>query len=189
VRCRHPLILTSAVAVVAFALLAAGCAGGGSSGVAGLASSTTAATSTTQNGLVAYSACMRSHGVPNFPDPNSSGGIPKGAVISALQGVSNSRVQAAQNSCRHLLSAGGSLSGQARQPVVTAQQRQDYLRAAACMRSHGFPGFPDPTFQNNSVQTNIPSSIDENSSRFKSSAAICTKLIPAGLPYSNSSGS
>ena len=53
------------------------------------------------------------------------------------------------------------------------------------MRSHGFPDFPDPTFQNNNVQTNIPSSINQDSSQFKSAATICTKLIPAGLPYSS----
>jgi hypothetical protein len=187
VRRRRPLILASVVAVFAFSLLAAGCGGGGSPGVASVASSTTAATTTTQNGLVAYSACMRSNGVPKFPDPASSGGIPKQAVVSAFQAVSSSQAEAAQNSCRYALPAGGSLSGQASQPVVTAQQRQDYLKVAVCMRSHGFPDFPDPTFQNNSVQTNIPSSIDTNTSKFKSAAATCTKLIPAGLPYSSRS--
>jgi hypothetical protein len=57
------------------------------------------------------------------------------------------------------------------------------------MRSHGFPDFPDPTFPNNNVQTNIPSSIEQDSSQFRSAAATCTKLIPTGLPYSKSSGS
>ena len=28
-------------------------------------------------GLLAYASCMRSHGVPNFPDPGGKGGIPK----------------------------------------------------------------------------------------------------------------
>ena len=73
--------------------------------------------------------------------------------------------------------------------TITPADRTDYLEAAACMRSHGFPDFPDPAFQNNNVQLNIPSSIDTNSARFKSAAATCTKLIPAGLPYSKSSGS
>jgi hypothetical protein len=53
------------------------------------------------------------------------------------------------------------------------------------MRSHGVPDFPDPTFENNSVKFNIPSSIDPNSSASKSAAATCSKLIPHGLPYSN----
>ena len=180
--CRRPLMLASAVAVAAFSLLSAGCGGRGSSGVSNVASSTTAA-----NELVAYSACMRSNGVPNFPDPESGGGLAKEAVVSALQEVGNSRAEAAQNACRHLLPAGGSLSGKASQPVVTAREQQDYLKAAACMRAHGLPDFPDPTFQNDNVQTNIPSSIDQDSSQFRTAAAICTRLIPAGLPYSRSS--
>ena len=55
------------------------------------------------------------------------------------------------------------------------------------MRSHGFPTFPDPTFQSNNVTTDIPASINQDSSQFKSAAATCTKLIPAGLPYSSPS--
>jgi len=174
--------------IVALSLLAAGCGGGGSPGVASVASSTTAATTAAQDGLIAYSACMRSNGVPNFPDPASNGGIPKQAVVSSFQAVGNSRAEAASDACRHLLGAGGSLSGKAGQPV-TVQDRRDYLKAAACMRSQGFHGFPDPTFQNDSVQTTIPSSIDQDASQFKGAATICTKLIPAGLPYSGSGAS
>jgi len=89
-RCRGPLILSSVVAVAALSLLAAGCGGGSSSGVASVGASTTDATTTEQSGLVAYSACMRSNGVPNWPDPTRSGGLPKEAVVSALQAVGNS---------------------------------------------------------------------------------------------------
>jgi len=61
--------------------------------------------SNTQKAL-AYSRCMRSHGVLNFPDPNSSGAFPK---VSAQQlGVSSTAFQAAQNHCRYLLPNGGS---------------------------------------------------------------------------------
>jgi hypothetical protein len=70
-------------------------------------------------------------------------------------------------------------------PSLTPADRADYVKAAACMRSHGVPGFPDPTFRNNHVTFNIPSSIDPNSSRSKAAAATCVKLIPAGLPYSS----
>jgi hypothetical protein len=195
-RRRRPLILASVVAVAALALLAAGCGGGGSPSVASVASSTSAATTTEPSaggsanatGLLAYASCMRSHGVPDFPDPTSSGGIPKEDVVRAFRAVSISQAQAAQNDCRHLLPAGGSLSGRP-SPTITPADQADYLRAAACMRSHGFPDFPDPTFQNNNVTVDIPSSIDQASSKFKNAATTCTKLIPAGLPYSRSSGS
>jgi hypothetical protein len=69
--------------------------------------------------------------------------------------------------------------------TITPADRLDYLKGAACMRSHGFPDFPDPTFGNNTVTFNIPPNIDPNSSQAKSAEAICVKLIPPGLPYSN----
>jgi hypothetical protein len=124
---------------------------------------------------------MRGHGVPNFPDPVSSGGIPKAAVVSAFEAVSAAAAATATDACRHLLPTGGSLSGQPVQ-TITAQDRQEYLRAAACMRTHGFPGFPDPTFPNANVQVNIPASINQSSPQFARAATTCTKLIPAGLP-------
>jgi hypothetical protein len=188
VRCRRPLILASVVAVAAFALLAAGCGGGGSPEVAGVASSTSAGTTTVENGALtgalAFARCLRSHGIPSWPDPASNGAFDKSKLRQL--GVSLSRVRAIEDSaCNYVFENGG----QPQERKITLADRADYLRAVACMRSHGFPDFPDPTFQNNSVQTNIPSSIDENSSKFKSAAATCVKLIPAGLPYSSSSGS
>jgi hypothetical protein len=189
-RSRPPLIITSLVAAAACSLLAAGCGGGSSPGVANVASSTTTTTvsssasgSTHATGLVAFASCMRSHGVPNFPDPASGGGIPKPAVVSAFEAVGKAQGDQAQHACNHLLPAGG-MSGQPVQ-TITAQDRQDYLKAAACMRSHGFPDFPDPKFTNTSAQVNIPSSINQNSSQFTRAATICTKLIPAGLPGSH----
>ena len=92
------------------------------------------------------------------------------------------RFDAANSACRHLLPNGGQPQGQ----TITPTDRTDYLKAAACMRSHGFPEFPDPTFQNNNVRVDIPSSINQDSSQFKSAARICTRLIPVGLPYSRS---
>jgi transposase len=118
---------------------------------------------------------MRSNGVPNFPDPDSSGGIPKQAVVRASQAVGNSQADAASNACRHLLGPGGSLSGKASQPIPP-QDREDYLKAATCMRSHGSSAFPDPTFQNNCVTFNIPSSINTSSPQVVELARSGTKV-------------
>jgi len=166
----------------------AACGGPSTAGVATGSTTTTASPSgggsTQATEQVAYSSCMRSHGVPNFPDP--SGGNSKRAVVNALQAVSNSQAQAAENACQHLVPAGVWPGGPVQ--AITAQQQSDYLKAAACMRSHGITNFPDPTFSNGQVNTNIPSSIDQNSLQFTQAAQICTKMIPAGLPYSNGSG-
>jgi hypothetical protein len=80
---------------------------------------------------------MRSHGVPEFPDPDSSGHFSKQTLIQL--GVSDSRFTAAQAACQHLWPY---------QPPTQAQQRQqltDDVKFAQCMRSHGLPNFPDPT--------------------------------------------
>jgi hypothetical protein len=181
-RLRRAALVTGGILAVAVAVT--GCGGRSTPGVATGLTTTSVSPSggggTQATGLVAFASCMRSSGVPNFPDPDSTGGIPKQAVVSAFQAVSKSQALAAQQTCNHLLPAGG-LSGRPVQ-TITAQDRQDYLKAAACMRSHGFPDFPDPTFTNNSAQVDIPSSINQNSSQFTSAATTCTRLIPAGLP-------
>ncbi len=178
----RPVVLSSAVTVAAFSLLAAGCGGGNSPGVAGIPSSTTGVTTTQQSGPVAFARCMRANDVPGFPDPNASGEF-DGAKVKHVD-ASGSQVRAAQSKCNYLLPSGVPI-----EPgyVITRADEVDYLKGAACMRRHGFPGFPDPTFQNSNIQLNIPSSIDQDSSQFKGAAAICQKLIPTGLPYSGSS--
>jgi hypothetical protein len=126
---------------------------------------------------------MRSHGVPQFPDPDSTGDLPKRQVVDA-RNSNPSRFAGASNACQQLSPSGG-----AAQQAVTPADQADYLRAAACMRSHGFPDFPDPTFPNSTVSVDIPPSVNQDSPRFKRAAATCTRLIPAGLPYSGRGGS
>ena len=149
-RARPRLAPTAAViiATAAVALLAA-CSGSPSS--AGSGGSPAAGGSAAAPSAVAYSACMRSHGVPNYPDPNSGGQLPK--TGAQLLGVSASRYQAAQQACRHLLPAGGSLQQQEHQcmqnsdcpPALVQQMMTGDLKLARCMRAHGVPNFPDPT--------------------------------------------
>jgi hypothetical protein len=81
---------------------------------------------------------MRSHGVPNFPDPGGGGAVPKPSPQQL--GVSNSRFQAAQAACRSVLPNGG-------QPTRAALQQSwsDFRSFARCMRAHGVSTWPDPT--------------------------------------------
>jgi hypothetical protein len=58
---------------------------------------------------------MRASGVPNYPDPDSGGHLPKGNAQDF--GVSDSRYQAAQSSCQHLLPTGGSFDQQVNQCI------------------------------------------------------------------------
>ncbi len=180
VRLPRPLIAVSAVAATALSLFAAGCGGGGSPRVANVPPSATATTTPPQTGVVVYSSCMRSHGVPGFPDPNSSGTF-DGNEIKQLR-AGQTRVREADRACIHLLPNG--VVPIAPRYTITHADQLDYLDGAACMRRHGIPDFPDPMFQSNGVTFSIPSSIDKNSPRVRSALGICQKLIPAGLPYS-----
>jgi hypothetical protein len=126
-RYRRVLIVSAFVVVVAFSLLAAGCgSGGGSPGVASVASSTTAATTTTQIGLVAYAGCMRTHGMPNFPDPDGQGTFPS---LQAL-GVSKPTWARGDIACKHLLP-----NGDSGPPQETARQQRTRLAAGLSFAS------------------------------------------------------
>ena len=101
-----PPAARTAAAVIATAVLAlplAAC--GGSSSSTGSGGPATAGGSTNSPSAVGYSRCMRSHRVPNFPDPDSSGQLPKGDAQRL--GVSSSQLQAARTACQHLLPNNG----------------------------------------------------------------------------------
>ena len=143
----HPHRRRGTAAIIAAAALALLAACGGSPSSAGSGGSSNAVSASSPS-AVAYSQCMRSHGVPDFPDPPSSGEVPKGSAQEF--GVSSSQYQAAQTACQNLYpSTGGSIqqcemTGDCPQALV--QQALTVMRKyARCMRAHGVPNFPDPT--------------------------------------------
>jgi hypothetical protein len=139
----RPVVLAFVVAVAAFSLLAAGCGGKSSPGVANVASTTTT-TASAGPSLVSFARCMRSHGVPTFPDPDSTGGIPKTQVVAAFQ-ANRIKFNAAQTACKGLLPNG--TLGPPQTPRQQATHLADALSFARCMRGHGVARFPDPTAQ------------------------------------------
>jgi hypothetical protein len=155
------------------ALLATACSSPGSS-----ASGTTKMTPLQKD--VAYASCVRSHGVPNFPDPqkvSSADAPPDPAagdyvfqINSNTIGVSQSVLQKAENACNYLQPNGGSAT-----PAQVAGLFTKQLKFAACMRSHGVPGFPDPTSNGQSISYNIPGSVRQ-SPQFATADRDCQKL-------------
>jgi hypothetical protein len=135
-------------ALAALALLTAACGGSNSPGATGGGSLGNSASP----GAVAYSACIRSHGVPNYPDPEPGGNLPKGNA-QAL-GVSDSQFQAAESACQDLLPSSdanfdASLTqclenGDCPQAVVQRALTEG-RKFAQCMRAQGVPSWPDPT--------------------------------------------
>ncbi len=184
-RCPRPLILTAVGAVVAFSVLAAGCGGGGGGGggsaqVANLASSTTTTTTnpTAQTGLLAFSQCMRSNGMPDFPDPQRFAGGNVKLTLHQL-GSSSPHFQAAVSACNHLLPTNGGSQ-------ETAQQQrtklEDGLSFARCMRSHGVSRFPDPTAEGDlTVEMVQAQGIDVRSPAILQAVQTCLPASHGGL--------
>jgi hypothetical protein len=117
---------------------------------------------------------MRSNGVTNYPDPDSSGVIPK--ENTQQLGVTSSTFQSAQNACRHLLPNGGQGPNQ----VELQQERAQGLRFAQCMRSHGV-ALPDP---DSSGRIPDPASVglNQGSPRFEAANQACGKNRPPYMP-------
>jgi hypothetical protein len=136
--------IAAIIATAGLVLLAAACStGSGSPNAEGSTSSVSA---------IAFSACMRSHGVPNYPDPDSNGNLPKGNAQDF--GVSNSQFNAAESACHHLLPNSDSIfAASLRQclmtgdcpPAVVQQALTEGRTFAKCMRNQGVPNWPDPT--------------------------------------------
>jgi hypothetical protein len=128
---------TAIIATAALAVLAAACSDSPSS--SGSRSSTSASGSANSKAL-AYAECVRSHGVPDFPDPASSGRFDK-TTLSQLA-ARNSQYQTATRTCAHLLPSG---AGSTNSEAVVRQEWNGMLNFARCMRAHGVPSWPDPT--------------------------------------------
>lgn len=178
------------IAAASLALLAA-CSGNPAPATAG--GTATAAGAATTNGspsAVTYSHCMRSRGVPDYPDPASNGALPK--TSAQTLGVSNSRFQAAQSACQQELPAATSSQQQAQQclqagdcPQAVVQQMLTADRAfARCMRSHGVPNWPDPTTDSEGrpVFNLVPAGITHSQTHsppISDKLAACERLDPA----------
>jgi hypothetical protein len=118
----------------------------------------------------AYSACMRSHGFPRFPDPDSSGNVtevPKGIDPSSPHFVD------AYHACRALLPRG---STPAAQP--DPHELQALVRFARCMRAHGVRAFPDPSPDAGTTVQSMPPSVDTHSPQFALAQQKCRRLVP-----------
>jgi hypothetical protein len=126
-----------------------------------------------------FSECMRSHGVPNFPDPGPEGGIqiPGGSNIN----LASPSFKEAQSRCSHLLPGGGP-----RNQTATKQAIAAAVKTSECMRAHGVSGFPDPTEtmpaspqgyseieDRGGVVMAIPTTIDVMSPTFEKAAQVC----------------
>ncbi len=134
---------------------------------------------------IAFAACMRANGVPNFPDPTASAG--GGIQIQASQRngsgatmtvngvpVSAPAFRAAMTKCNSKLP---SHAGQ----IPIASLRSNALAMAKCMRAHGVPNFPDPQVSASgggvAVRISAGSGVDPSSPAFQKAQTICMPLM------------
>jgi hypothetical protein len=176
------------VATVTAAVGLAACGGGGGSAgpnvasVGSVSTTTTAVSTSTKidKGPLAMSRCMRAHGITNFPDPDSNGGISiNGGNGKGSIGLDprSAKFQAAQKACAPLGGPNGT-------PAQQAQAQAEALKFAQCMRAHGLPDFPDPSagggliIQQNNSGEKSSSNLNPNSPVFQAAQKACQSLAP-----------
>ena len=146
------------VVAAGLAVVAAGCGSSGSGAAQ-------------QSGALAFSQCVRDHGVPAYPDPSGNGLLPK--KTPQQLGVAASQLQAAQRSCIHLVPNGGRPTS-----AQVAQYRSQMLTYARCIRSHGVPDMPDPDSRGH-LDIGPGTGVDVNSPAFQAAYQACkSKLSP-----------
>lgn len=128
--------------------------------------------------VVAFAACMRSHGLPSYPDPKVSTSGNHVSIKIGPGGLdpNSPAFKAGSRACGHLLPGGGSPS-----PMSPQQQAQD-LAYAGCMRSHGVPSFPDP--DHDAVFT-LAAGVDQQAPQFQHATQACMKVQPSSLSINN----
>jgi hypothetical protein len=128
--------------------------------------------------LDSYASCMRGHGVPNFyfthpAAPPSA--APPGTFVLGYRGwfaeaASGAQFKSALKACQRLLPFGNA------QGSETHQQFLNAIRSAACMRSHGYPNWPDPNPDVSGVW--LPAGVDTKSPQFQAAAKTCGVSVP-----------
>jgi hypothetical protein len=128
----------------------------------------------TQTKAAAYSSCMRSHGVPSFPDPDSQGHLNLKFTKGGALDPSSPQFQAAQQACKRLAPSQNT-------STTNAQFSAQALKFSACMRSHGVPKFPDPK-TSGGVTGLLITGINPHSPQFQAAMQACRSLMPGGGP-------
>jgi hypothetical protein len=118
-----------------------------------------------------FSACMRKHGVTNFPDPNSQGVIQFGSG----NGIdpSSPTFLSARGACQKLLPNGGQPT-----PQQQAKMQQQLLAFSKCMRAHGIKDFPDPSNGGLKLRAGAGSDLNPDNSQFQSAQQACRANLP-----------
>jgi hypothetical protein len=181
-RVAFPVLILAGM--VGLSLLASACGGSSSANVAQISTSRTSDHASSSNssgsgGPTAYSACMRSHGVGNFPDPDSSAKITSAVSAggkAAGVDVHSPQFARARKACDKFRPNGARPSA-----AQQAQEQQQMLKYAQCMRAHGVSKFPDPK-AGGAFSLGTKAGVDPNTPQFKAAEQTCQKFVVSGSP-------
>ena len=164
---RPPVLITFAAVSVAVAVAACGSSARPSS----------SGRSSSYPQRLEFVVCMRSHGVPNLPDPSASGTAPSGSynsfegiVIPTTINMQSPAFLSAEHTCASLLPGAGGPK-----PAIPESVKLQALANAQCMRKHGVPNFPDPVFPSSggiAIQVGGPGD-DPQSPAFQAAEKVC----------------
>jgi hypothetical protein len=121
-----------------------------------------------------FSACMRTHGVPNFPDPDGEGVI----TIHSGMGIdpNSPKFISARATCSKLL------PNDTATPAQLAERQQELLAFSTCMRAHGLKDFPDPTSDGIRITSGAGSDLQPNNPTFQRAQQACQGLLRFKTP-------
>ncbi|AZM57029.1 hypothetical protein DMA15_34380 [Streptomyces sp. WAC 01529] len=167
-----PALLAASVFVTGAALT--GCSGDSSAASKEKEASPTSAF----DRALAYSECMRSNGVPDFPDPQQdTGGVkltPEGNADPNSEGFKKA-VEACQDKAPQGLGGGGGGGG---------GEAIDSAKVAAwakCLRKNGVPKFPDPEINGGTMNIDlVGAGVDPQSAAFTKAMQTCQSKYPGG---------
>ncbi len=151
--------LTIALVAVGFAVAVAAC------GSSGKPPSATAPSIAEQQ--LNYAVCMRAHGVPNYPDPTTGSGINALPLNSGIN-IQSPAFRAAHEACAKLNPANS-----VPEPAESESQKLADLKYAECMRAHGVPNYPDPTYSGNGRVIEKPLSLNTESPAVQRALKAC----------------
>jgi len=158
-------------------LLVAGCGSGTPSNSASNGSGSGPSFGSLTADAYKQSACMRSHGVPNFPDPRVITGNGRQIISLGLPGgvAQSPAFKAAQKSCAGIMPKPqpNAVQGAAQQQV----HKHAVLVFAQCLRGHGISEFPDPTAQGQlTLEMVRAAGVDLHSPQVLAAAKVCVGL-------------
>lgn len=132
---------------------------------------------------LAFSRCMREHGV-EVPDPVVVSGDASGPAFGAVPiggpDVDPTKMQAALEACQSLLGQAGGTGG-----APDPAQLDQMVKFAGCMREHGID-LPDPNSDGNLTYGNASGApaggnMDPSSPEFQAASEACRSFLPGGI--------